>query len=66
MVDRDFYEVEAILRHRGNPRKKSTMQFLVKWQGYDESANTWQSLKDLAGNAVLEEYVQKTGLSIRK
>lgn len=65
MVDRDYYEVESILRHQGNPKKKSTMRFLVKWRGYDDTANSWQLYKDMKGNAVLNAYLKQNKLSIR-
>ena len=42
---RDYLEffVEEILAHRGNVKKVSTLQFFVKWQGYPDSSNSWES-----------------------
>jgi Chromo (CHRromatin Organisation MOdifier) domain len=42
---RDYLElfVEEILAHRGNVKKDSTLQFFVKWQGYPDSSNSWES-----------------------
>ena len=34
-------EVEAIIEHRGNPKCKSGMDFLVRWLGYDETEILW-------------------------
>lgn len=46
MIDeQEEYEVEAILKHRKN--KQGRIEYLVKWQGYPNSDNTWQTSKDL-------------------
>ncbi len=37
-------EVEAILKSR---RRKSILEFYVKWKGYDDVENSWQSLPDV-------------------
>ena len=38
------YKVEAILSHR---KQRGKIQYLVKWKGYHDHENTWQSRKDL-------------------
>jgi hypothetical protein len=48
--DRDQYFVEAIVDHRGDPRRKSTLEFRVRWQGFGEEEDTWllhRYVKDL-------------------
>ncbi|CAO3568695.1 unnamed protein product [Mortierella alpina] len=57
----DEYEVESVLTHRWLP--DGTIQYLVKWVGYPNSANTWQTEADLA-NAPdrLQEYKAAAGL----
>ena len=35
------YEVEAILNHRRHGRSRM-LQYLIKWQGYPHSDNTWE------------------------
>ena len=37
-------EVEAILKSR---RCKGSLEFLVKWMGYDDLENSWQPLCDV-------------------
>ena len=34
------FVIERILAHRGDKPKRSTLEFLVKWETYDESENT--------------------------
>ena len=49
--DRDQYFVEAIVDHRGDPRRKSTLEFRIRWQGFgEEEEDTWllhRYVKDL-------------------
>ncbi|KAG8091527.1 hypothetical protein GUJ93_ZPchr0012g19092 [Zizania palustris] len=39
-----FYEIEDIRRRR---LRKGQLQYLVKWRGWPESANTWEPLENL-------------------
>ena len=59
-VDHQEYIVEAILSHRGPVKKKSKMEFLVRWAGYSEEENSWEpyaAVKDLAAlDAYLAEH----------
>ncbi|KAJ9504628.1 hypothetical protein QJQ45_013599, partial [Haematococcus lacustris] len=49
-----LYEVEKLLAHRG-VRAGKARGYLVKWQGYDDSYNTWEPRNNLVN--CLEEYV---------
>jgi hypothetical protein len=54
--------IEAILKAR---RKEGTLEFLVKWTGYDDLENFWQPLRDVANawNLVLDFYRRKPGVA---
>ncbi len=41
MEDAEQYEVETICSHQHHGKKKQ-LQYLIKWQGYPESDNTWE------------------------
>jgi hypothetical protein len=40
-ADRDEFVVEFIVDHRGSMKKSSKLDFRIRWQGYDESEDTW-------------------------
>ena len=56
-----IYEVEKILNHRWNGRRKR-FEWRVKWVGYPDSENTWEPLENLVGAAdLLKNYRAKHG-----
>ncbi|MFH3635238.1 chromo domain-containing protein, partial [Acinetobacter baumannii] len=63
--DAEEFEVEAILDHRYKRRLgKQTLEYLVKWVGYDQAESTWEPEEHL-GNAqeILGKYRERSGLS---
>jgi len=54
------YEVEEILDQRQSGRKQ---EYLIKWEGYDHSENTWEPTKHLknCGKALKEWHEKKKG-----
>src|SRR6266567_3381825 len=51
--DEEEYTVEEIIDKHINRQKK---QYLVKWEGYPASENSWVNAKDLHADKLLEEY----------
>ncbi|XP_004501104.1 chromo domain protein LHP1 [Cicer arietinum] len=43
-LDDGFYEIETIRRKR---LRKGEVQYLIKWRGWPETANTWEPLQNL-------------------
>lgn len=43
-LDEGYYEIEAIRRKRV---RKTQRQYLIKWRGWPETANTWEPLENL-------------------
>jgi hypothetical protein len=64
IASKDYEEepVEAILAHTGNPKRKTSMDFLVRWLGYDESEDLWLPWSALLNNAVLHEYLKANNM----
>jgi len=36
------WNIEKIVRKRKNPKNKKQEQFLIRWEGYEDSDNTWE------------------------
>lgn len=55
-VDTDEYVVEAIIDHRGNPNRRSTLEFLVRWLGYEPEEDMWLPWRNVKELAALDVY----------
>jgi transposase InsO family protein len=55
-IEDELYEVEDIRDHRGTPGER---EFLVKWVGYGERANTWQKAEDFTDPTIIQKYWRK-------
>ena len=49
--------VEAIRSHEGDIKRKSTLDFLVKWKDVEDSGNLWLPWSELRNNPVLHQYL---------
>lgn len=69
MDKKEEYVVEKIVSKRYNPRKK-TFEYLIKWENFDSSQNTWEPPTHLQScqNMVqeFEKYLQKQKLEKAK
>ena len=55
----DVYTVEHIIKHRG--KADSVFEFLVKWQGYDASHNSWEPQDNILDLALLARSAEREG-----
>ena len=62
---RDHMEffIEKILDHRGDIKKRTELEFLVKWLGYSESADSWEPYANLRDSDQLHIYLRSKKLS---
>ena len=51
------YFVEEIISYRGNPRRRSSLQFLVKWLNFPDSANSWEPLSTMKDCEALDRFI---------
>jgi hypothetical protein len=55
-----YYTVEKVLAHRWKKTKgrkgRGTLEFLIKWLGYDTTHNSWEPKKNLEGSECLDGY----------
>jgi hypothetical protein len=49
--------VQAVIKHRRVGSKPKDLQFWVRWEGYDESEDSWVDWKDIYNNAILHAYL---------
>ena len=57
-ADRDEFIVEFIVDHRGSMKKPSKLEFKVRWQGYEESEDTWEPYQGVKELSALDDYLQ--------
>ena len=62
LADRFESVVEKILRHEGDVKRKSSLDFLVRWKDESPESDLWLPWKELRDNAVLHEYLREHNL----
>ena len=61
--DQEVTAIDRIIRHAGDCKKKTEMDFLVRWEGLDESKDLWLPWKELRNNSKLHEYLQQNNMA---
>ena len=61
---RDHMEffVVTVIDMKGDPNRKTSVEFLVKWLNYDDKDNTWVRYADLRDNQHLHDYLNSKDL----
>jgi RNase H-like domain found in reverse transcriptase/Reverse transcriptase (RNA-dependent DNA polymerase)/Integrase zinc binding domain len=57
--DKDEYVVDSIIDHTGDPKKRSSLRFRVRWLGFDESEATWLPYRAVKDLEALDVYISK-------
>lgn len=60
--DEQTFLVDEILAHRGSPKKRTQMQFKVRWQGYGPEHDTWEPYTSVKTLEAFQRYKTTTGL----
>jgi transposase InsO family protein len=62
---RDYLEffIEKVLDHRGYPKRKNSLEFLIQWMGYDSSYNSWEPWSNFRETECLHDYLREKNLS---
>ncbi|KAG1437143.1 hypothetical protein G6F56_013247 [Rhizopus delemar] len=55
-IEAELHEIEAIRDHRGNPGHR---EYLVKWAGYGERVNTWETADSFTEPKPIHDYWKK-------
>jgi transposase InsO family protein len=64
---KDYLEffVEAILDHKGTKKsKKKTLEFYIKWLGYDSEFNTWEPYANIRDTKICHNYLASHDMNI--
>lgn len=62
MDDAQEFLIDSIISHRGDRNRRTTMEFLVKWQGYSDDANSWEPYSELRDTDQLLAYLRANRL----
>jgi hypothetical protein len=57
-ADRDEFVVEFIVDHRGSMKKTSKLEFRIRWQGYDESEDSWIPWREAKELQAMDGYLK--------
>ena len=62
---RDYLEffMEKVLEIKGDKKRVSTLSFLVKWLGYDETYNSWEPWKDVRETDKVHDYLRANNMA---
>ncbi|KAI8388777.1 uncharacterized protein BYT42DRAFT_642934 [Radiomyces spectabilis] len=58
-ADEEVYEVQALLNHRMSKLKPGIVEYLIKWENYDESWNTWEREYNIFSEDLIDKYWKK-------
>ena len=61
--DYSEFAIEQILTNRGDLKRKSSMEFKIRWQGYDSIEDTWEPWKAVRNIPALHSYLVSVGLA---
>jgi hypothetical protein len=53
------FEVDAILDHRGDIKRRGQLQFLVSFKGYGDHHNLWVTCNEICRHDLMPEYLQR-------
>jgi cleavage and polyadenylation specificity factor subunit 1 len=62
LKDQHFFDVEKILKHKGNIKRKNSLSFLVRWIGYGPEDDQWIKWSELRTNIALHNYLKEHNL----
>ena len=62
---KDYLEffVEKVLAHKGDPRRKKSLEFQIKWLGYDSTYNSWEPWHSFRDVECLHDYLKDNDMS---
>jgi transposase InsO family protein len=64
IANRDYqlFNVDSIIHHQGDTKRKSSLNFLVHWEGYSHNEDSWEPWAELRNNPKLHAYLRTKNL----
>jgi transposase InsO family protein len=62
MHEQEKFLIETIIAHRGDRTRRKTMEFKVRWVGYDSSHDSWEPYSNLRDTDQLLNYLKANNL----
>lgn len=59
LADRQEFEVDFIVEHKGTHRRKRDLQFRIRWVGYPPEEDTWLPYSEVKELAALDAYLRE-------
>ena len=63
LLNRDEYVVDSVIAHRGNPKKVTNLQFLIRWHNYLSEHDTWEPWAEMKKESVVHNYLHANNMS---
>ena len=63
MHDQEEFVIESILDHRGDRTRRKTMEFKVRWAGFDSTHDSWEPYCNLRDTDQLLAYLRANKLN---
>jgi hypothetical protein len=63
LLDRDEFIVDSVITHRGNTKKISSIEFLIRWFNYSSEHDSWEPWAEMKKVSVVHDYLNKNNMS---
>jgi hypothetical protein len=63
LLDRDEYVIDSVVSHRGNPKRVTSLEFLIRWQNYSSEHDTWEPWTEVKKVSVVHDYLHANNMS---
>jgi hypothetical protein len=63
LLDHDEYIVDFVITHRGNPKKVSSLEFLIRWHNYSSVHDSWEPWAEMKRVSVVHDYLNNNNMS---
>ena len=62
-LDSETWDVERIIRHKGEFKSKSSLSFQVRWSGFSAEHDTWEPWSSVRNTEAMHKYLREKNLA---